>query len=176
MDHEGPPEGDLPWSTERDAVHAALTTGLACASIYGSDVDIVPPIDLASDPVQGEDVRRRVLHVGDSFVFGFGVRPSERFTSRLDGLEPRTSNLNAGVEATAPDVYLAVVRRWIALRRVDAVVMYLTFNDSSGRLMSRRCPARTTNLSSSIRQGEHHGCALPPPGLRGGSPIESSGC
>jgi hypothetical protein len=67
---------------------------------------------------------RRVLHLGDSMVFGLGVARDETFTAALERLEPGVEHINGGIAGTAPDAYLAVLRQWLALQHVDEVVMY----------------------------------------------------
>lgn len=126
----GPQEGGFAATTSDDVEpYLALSSRLACAAIYGTRARGDAPIDLPTDPAPDPDPRRRVLHLGDSMVFGFGVDPSERFTSVLNRLEPGAVHLNSGVQGTAPDVYLAVLRRWVARQHLDAVVMHLTHND-----------------------------------------------
>lgn len=71
------------------------------------------------------DKQRRVLHVGDSITWGLGVARDQTFTAYLERLEPETQHINAGIPGTAPDAYLLVMRRWLALREVDAAVLYL---------------------------------------------------
>ena len=67
---------------------------------------------------------RRVLHLGDSMVFGLGVERDETFTAALERIEPGVEHINGGISGTAPDAYLAVLLRWLALQTVDQVVMY----------------------------------------------------
>src|SRR5437899_3035923 len=47
--------------------------------------------------------RRRILVLGDSFVFGYGVEQEEIFTTVLEGLLPATEVINAGVSGYGTD-------------------------------------------------------------------------
>lgn len=76
---------------------------------------------------------RHVLHVGDSMVYGLGVRSDQRFTSLLEQSDPTTQHINAGLPGTAPDSYAAVIRPWVDAHPIDMVVMYLyEANDYAG--------------------------------------------
>ena len=111
---------------------------VVCSAIYGpayerklnraSDAALTLPQRFAPRA----DKRRRVLHVGDSMVYGLGVPPSERFTTLLEQLEPDTEHINAALPGTAPDSYFAVVHAW-EQQPIDLVVMYLySGNDYAG--------------------------------------------
>ncbi|MBI3781965.1 MAG: hypothetical protein HY270_01050 [Deltaproteobacteria bacterium] len=79
------------------------------------------------------EARRRVLHLGDSMSFGFGLSRDQTFTADLERLEPGTQHINAGIPGSAPDAYLAVLQQWIALHDLDMVVMHVfEGNDLSG--------------------------------------------
>ena len=69
-------------------------------------------------------VTRRVVHVGDSMVFGFGVQRNETIPAQLEKLEPETQQIDGGVPGTAPDAYLAVLRRWVDTTHIDLALMY----------------------------------------------------
>jgi len=71
--------------------------------------------------------RKRVLHLGDSMVFGSAV--DGQFTANLDTLEPDVEHVNSAIGATAPDSYLALLWTWLSLHPPDLVVMHLTSND-----------------------------------------------
>jgi len=86
-----------------------------------TESDIVTPRSF----VPRADATRRVLHIGDSMAFGFGVARDEVFTAGLERMEHGVQHVNAGIPGTAPDAYLAVMRRWVALHEFDTVVMYL---------------------------------------------------
>jgi hypothetical protein len=108
-----------------------LSKEIVCSIVYGAqypgilDVsgerDIVVPRGFT--PRAGAS--RRVLHIGDSMTFGFGVARNETFTADLERLEPGTQHINGGIPGTAPDAYLVVLRQWVALHDVDLAVMYI---------------------------------------------------
>ena len=109
---------------------------IACSVIYGDQY--VSMLDLSDErDVQRpatwtprSDVERRVLHVGDSLAYGFGVERPDTFVSRLQALEPDVEHVNASMPGIAPDAYLALLRAWTARARFDEVVLYLfTDND-----------------------------------------------
>jgi hypothetical protein len=110
---------------------AMVTKEIVCSIVYGDAytgvIDVgrerarVFPQPAPSRP----GTSRRVLHIGDSMVFGANVPRDQTFTARLDELEPGVQHLNGGISGTAPDDYLVVLRRWIERQPVDMVVMYL---------------------------------------------------
>jgi hypothetical protein len=73
----------------------------------------------------GLDRPLRVVHVGDSMVEGVGVRPEETFVAELNRRTSEVAHVNGGFNATAPDFYFALTRRWAALFEPDLVVWYL---------------------------------------------------
>jgi len=68
---------------------------------------------------------RRILHVGDSMTFGFGVGRDETFTADLQRLEPDVQQINGAIPGIAPDAYYLVIRQWLAHQKVDLSVMYV---------------------------------------------------
>ncbi len=93
---------------------------------------------------------RRVLVIGDSFTFGFGVEDGESFPALLDGLlGPRVEVLNAGVPGWSID------HQWLFWKErgrglaPDLVLLATCSNDvgelgwSSLELDARNLPART---------------------------------
>jgi lysophospholipase L1-like esterase len=67
----------------------------------------------------------RVLHLGDSMVFGTGVARAERFDSLLASLEPGTAQVNAGVPGTGPDYALLAMRSFVKAARFDLVIEHV---------------------------------------------------
>jgi hypothetical protein len=122
-----------------DSIRAASATQgwdmrsreIACSLIYGEQysgiLDVSGERDISRPALYAPrpDARTRVLHVGDSMVFGLGVERSETFTAALARLEPEVEHVNAGIPGLAPDAYLAVLRAWIARHHFDDVVMYI---------------------------------------------------
>lgn len=103
--------------------------GLAvCDAIYGDDQPTAqdPGTAFPATWRPRAGAREHILHLGDSMVFGSG---QARFTDRLNELEPTVEHVNAAIAGTGPDVYLAMLRRFLAAHRFTAVVMHLTPND-----------------------------------------------
>ena len=80
--------------------------------------------------------RARIAFLGDSVVFGAGVRAEDRFTDCLeaegDGAEPGTkppSILNLGVNSYTFDHYLEIARQDFFGLKPSAVAVGLTLND-----------------------------------------------
>jgi hypothetical protein len=73
---------------------------------------------------------KRVLHLGDSMVFGLGVERAEAFPALLEALEPGVAHVNSGLPSLAPDAHWMLLHRWLARARFDVVVLHLfTGND-----------------------------------------------
>ena len=73
--------------------------------------------------------RRRILVLGDSFVFGYGVEQEEIFTTVLEGLLPATEVINAGVSGYGTDQELLWFRAEGARYRPDLVILLMCGND-----------------------------------------------
>lgn len=106
----------------------------------------------------------RILVLGDSFAFGFGVEDDETFAARLAGaLAPppgfeRVEVLNAGVAGWSADQYLLFLEtRGFALEP-DLVLLAVTENDPADlawnrhELDARRLPTRTLPTRRMIDQ------------------------
>jgi hypothetical protein len=131
--------GDLthqPWDT--------LSKDLVCSTVYGDEYppifdstsarrDIVTPQTFAPRP----EARRRVLHLGDSMAFGFGLPRDQTFTAELERLEPGAQHINAAIPGTAPDAYLALLQRWIETQPIELVVMHIYEGNDLDGLDSR---------------------------------------
>jgi hypothetical protein len=108
-----------------------VTREIVCSIAYGSAY--TPLVETIADHTEvlpeqftpRSGVSRRVLHVGDSMVFGANVPRGETFVADLEKLEPEVQHINAGISGTSPDDYLLVTRGWVARHPVDVVVMYL---------------------------------------------------
>jgi hypothetical protein len=100
-------------------LHAQSATA-TCALLYPQGRD---PLDerLPRPAVPG----RRVLHIGDSLVFGSGVTPDQRFTTLLERAAPGQQHLNLGLPGTSADAQLLAVRRVLARTPVELAVLYV---------------------------------------------------
>jgi hypothetical protein len=71
-----------------------------------------------------------ILFVGDSFVYGLGVKPEDRFTERLRQELPGTRIVNAGVAAYGTDQELLLLRRlWSRIEPSVVVLIVCVDND-----------------------------------------------
>ena len=110
---------------------AMVTKEIVCSIAYGSAYSGVIDVSRERALVFPERVTarpgasRRVLHVGDSMVFGANVPRDRTFAADLEKLEPEVQHINGGISGMAPDDYLVVLRSWIARAPVDLAIMYL---------------------------------------------------
>jgi GDSL-like Lipase/Acylhydrolase family len=75
------------------------------------------------------DARPRVLVLGDSMVFGEGVEEVERFTDRLEALEPRWRVDNLGMTGFGPDLMLRALEQVGLQLHPDIVVLTMYTDD-----------------------------------------------
>ncbi|MEQ1897985.1 MAG: hypothetical protein ABL971_11430 [Vicinamibacterales bacterium] len=80
------------------------------------------------------DGRRRVLVVGDSFVFGMGVRQDERVTELLEALEPRWRVDNMGMTGWGLDLMIRALEQYGKKADPDIVVLAV-YTDDFRRLL-----------------------------------------
>lgn len=125
-------QGDIRGARMADRPPVAMVTKeIVCSIVYGSSYAGVIDVSYEREPVfpahltPRAEASRRVLHIGDSMVFGANVPRGQTFTTHLGELEPDVQHFNGGISGMAPDDYLAVLRRWIERVPVDLAVMYL---------------------------------------------------
>jgi hypothetical protein len=82
------------------------------------------------------DGRRRLLAIGDSFVFGFGVDQGERFTELLE--DERVEILNLGVCAWGTDQQLLLCEREASRLRPDVVLWVICIANDLDDIRSDR--------------------------------------
>jgi lysophospholipase L1-like esterase len=140
--------GEIDGPMENRPPPAMVTKEIVCSIVYGDAYTSVIDVrrELAQvfpQPVPSRPgTSRRVLHVGDSMVFGANVARDQTFTVRLEELEPDVQHLNGGISGTAPDDYLVVLRRWVERQPIDLAVMYLfAGNDLIGTDAPHPCSA-----------------------------------
>lgn len=77
----------------------------------------------------GTRAGKRIVFVGDSNTFGFGVSPEESFAEVTERLLPGVHAVNLGVSGYSSYQGRLVIEREMAALRPDAVVLSFNFND-----------------------------------------------
>lgn len=80
-------------------------------------------------PYTRTDERRRVLVLGDSFVWGFGVNEHEMFTAVLEELVPDLEAVNLGVSGYSTDQELLLYQNEGYKYQADIIVILVVKND-----------------------------------------------
>jgi hypothetical protein len=75
------------------------------------------------------DSRSRLLVVGDSFVFGQGVREEDRLTERLEGADRRWRVDNMGMTGWGLDLMIRAIERHAPKARPDVVLLAVYTDD-----------------------------------------------
>jgi len=88
----------------------------------------------ASREFDEPDDRLRVLVVGDSFVFGQGVRAEDRVTEQLEALEPRWRVDNMGMTGWGVDLMVRAIEHHGRKANPDVVVLAV-YTDDFRRLL-----------------------------------------
>jgi hypothetical protein len=78
---------------------------------------------------QRQRKKKRILVLGDSMVWGWGVEAQDRFTDRLEASIPDVEVVNAGVPGYSTDQELIWLEREGLKYRPDLVILVLYFND-----------------------------------------------
>jgi hypothetical protein len=116
------------------------------------------------------DERKRILILGDSFGWGFGVEENERFSEIIEKIHPEWEIINASVSGYGTDQeYLYLINRGF---NFHPDVVLLLFNDSdfinntqseqywhfkpyfdleNSNLILRNCPVRQKNIKQRIQ-------------------------
>jgi len=77
------------------------------------------------DRGRGVKVEPRILFLGDSFVWGYDVEASDRFTERLAEAMPHWEILNLGVSGYGTDQELVLLRKYFERYQPDIVFVVL---------------------------------------------------
>ncbi|MDL1859446.1 SGNH/GDSL hydrolase family protein [Betaproteobacteria bacterium PRO7] len=88
-------------------------------------------------PLQKKPSTTRILVLGDSYVWGFGVQDDEVFTSKIERLCPRVEAVNFGVSGYSTDQELLLYRDKGAAYGADVVVLVLAGNDYEDNARSK---------------------------------------
>jgi len=78
----------------------------------------------------------RVLMLGDSYVWGFGVQEEEMFTSRMEALIPNLEIVNLGVSGYSTDQELLLYEDEGRKYKADLAVIVVAFNDFEGNMLT----------------------------------------
>ena len=79
-----------------------------------------------------ENAGKRVLVLGDSLVWGFGVNFGDMFTTQMEKLLPNTQVVNLGVSGYSTDQELLLYQDEGRKYRADIVVIVVAANDRAG--------------------------------------------
>ncbi|MCK6430964.1 MAG: SGNH/GDSL hydrolase family protein [Burkholderiaceae bacterium] len=88
-------------------------------------------------PLQKKPSTTRILVLGDSYVWGFGVQDDEVFTSKIERLCPRVEAVNFGVSGYSTDQELLLYRDKGAAYGADVVVLVIAGNDYEDNARSK---------------------------------------
>jgi len=80
-----------------------------------------------------KDERKRIMIIGDSFVFGDGVEEQERFSNILENLEPNWRVDNLGMTGFGPDLMLRAFKS-VGLKLHPKIVVWCMYTDDFRRV------------------------------------------
>lgn len=89
------------------------------------------------DPARPLDATRRILVLGDSFTWGWGVGQGEVFTDHLQRALPDAAVINHGVNAYSTSQEYILLQQELARQRYDVVILMFFFNDVADNVASR---------------------------------------
>jgi lysophospholipase L1-like esterase len=81
--------------------------------------------------------KKRVLVLGDSLVWGFGVNGGDTVTSKLEQISPDTEAINLAVSGYSTDQELLLYRDLGYRYKADLVVLIVALNDLRGNLSTK---------------------------------------
>jgi lysophospholipase L1-like esterase len=120
------------WSHNPGASGAFETFGIQTFVKINSKGFRGPAIDYTRAPN-----KRRVLVLGDSYVWGYGVNEDEVFTELLRKAMPEVEVVNMGVSGYSTDQELLLYRDEGYKYKADLVTIVLTENDPLGNLLTQ---------------------------------------
>ena len=92
-----------------------------------------PQVEYARDPK-----RQRILALGDSYVWGYGVNKDEMFTEQLRKTRPEVEVVNLGVSGYSTDQELLLYRNEGAKYKADLVMIVVCDNDPPGNVLTEQ--------------------------------------
>jgi hypothetical protein len=66
----------------------------------------------------------RIVHLGDSMVFGTGVQSEEAFTADLERLDPGFAHINFGIPGSSTDAQFVALNTWLERIKPSRVVLH----------------------------------------------------
>jgi hypothetical protein len=130
---------DAPTASYR--FHHSNYKRAVCEATYGNDVLRAYRDLRATRPPEWNALAHRVVHVGDSMVYGLSVTEGETVPAALQRLDPMNLHVNAGIPSIGPDAYWMLARSFLA-HRPDLLVVYLfTGNDLTDMDLPYPCSA-----------------------------------
>jgi hypothetical protein len=84
------------------------------------------------DRNHGKKEKPRIVFLGDSFVWGYGVEQEERFTEKLQQLLPGYEIFNFGVSGYGSDQEYLILKKYFYFYKPDIVFLIFCNNDHSG--------------------------------------------
>lgn len=100
-----------------------------CDATYGTDPLAALRGLRSPSAADWKTARTRVVHVGDSMVYGLSVEAPDTFPAALQRAQPDVLHVNAGIPSTGPEAYWTVARSFLPLRPELLVVYLFTGND-----------------------------------------------
>jgi lysophospholipase L1-like esterase len=91
-----------------------------------------------AEPAPPPDPTRRVLFLGDSFTWGWGVSQGELFTDRLQQRLPDTAVFNRGVNGFGTSQEYLLLQQELATHTYDAVALMFFANDVGDNINPKR--------------------------------------
>ena len=124
---------DLGWSNSPRAIGDFETFGIHAFVTINSKGFRGPEIEYARD-----QKRQRVMVLGDSYVWGYGVKDDEVFTELLRKTMPDVEIVNVGVSGYSTDQELLLYRNECYRYKPDLVIIVVTENDILGNLLTEQ--------------------------------------
>lgn len=79
--------------------------------------------------LDGQDDRQRVLVVGDSFIYGLGVRVEDRVSDQLEAMEPSWRVDNLGIPGWGLDLMVRAIERYAGKAKPRIVILAIYSGD-----------------------------------------------
>jgi hypothetical protein len=119
------------------------------------------------DAEHGPSTRPRIAFVGDSFVWGYDVEASERFTDRLQQAHPEWEVLNLGVSGYGTDQEYLLLQQVLDRYRPSVVVLVFSHNDRRDNQVNLRYESYKPYFTAAREDGALELKGVPVPQCRG---------